>query len=133
MSIFSKAKAQIETGVVVRDFDKLIAEPVSFRLHGKVHTINPVTVQEFWAFTEAMFKIQKVAEDEKVTVADLTHAYLLIFKSICPTMTLKDVENMTQVQLAALLQFVVDTIRGASQVDESDSDPQKKNLQSIKH
>jgi hypothetical protein len=129
MSLFSRSKEQ-EAGIVVRDFDKLVAQPVSFKLHGKVHTLNPVTVQEFWAFTEAMIKIQNLSTKPDVSVADLTEAYLSIFKSACPTITLKDVENMTQPQVAALLQFVVDTIKGASQVE--DYDPQKKNHQSPK-
>ena len=32
---------------VVSDLDAMVAMPVAFRLHGKVHYIKPISVREF--------------------------------------------------------------------------------------
>lgn len=113
--------------MIIRDFDKLIAEPVAFKLHGRVHRVNPITVQEFWKFSEAMIELQRLSQTKDVKIGQLTEGYLLLFRSVCPSIDLSDVEAMTQPQVAALLQFIVDTIKGASQIDEYDA--QKKNPQ----
>lgn len=128
MSLFFK-KPQVEQkpAILMRDLDKLVAEKVSFKLHGKVHVMNPVTVLEFWKFSEAMAQIQLLAIQEGVTIDSLTEGYLGLFHAVCPSITLEDVKNMTQPQIGALLQFVVDTIKGASQVE--DYSVQKKNPQ----
>lgn len=103
--------------LIVRDFDKLVCEPVSFKLHGKAHTLNPITVQEFWRFSESMIQIQALANQKEVTIEQLAKGYLAVFQSVCPSITLQDVEKMSQAQVGALLQFIVDTIKGASQTD----------------
>lgn len=118
--MFSKSRSKQKEPLIVRDLDKLVAEPVSFKLHGKVHVMRPVTVQEFWAFTESMTHIQNLSQKNDVTSGDLVQAYAGIFQSVCPTITAKDVENMTQPQVGALLQFVIDTIKGASQLEDYD-------------
>jgi hypothetical protein len=122
---FKKPQAEVKPSVVLRDFDALVADAVSFKLHGKIHVMNPVTVLEFWKFSESMAQIQLLATQEGVTIDSLTEGYLGIFQSVCPSITLEDVKNMTQPQIGALLQFVVDTIKGASQVEEYQA--QKKN------
>lgn len=118
-------KSKSKPAVVVRDFDKLLTEAVAFRLHGKVHKLNPITVQEFWRFSESMVRMQKLAEQADVTAKELIEGYLTVFQSVCPSMTLKDVEDMSQPQVGALLQLVIDTIQGASQLE--DYDFEKKN------
>lgn len=127
MAFLTGLKKQDSHTLIVRDLDKLVAEPVSFKLHGKVHTLNPVTVEEFWKFSEAMTKMNELTKRDGVTIEEVKLGYLTIFQALCPTITEQDVSNMTQPQVGALLQFVVDTIRGESQLE--DYDAQKKNPQ----
>lgn len=123
MEIFKTNKKQSAT--VIRDFDALVIEPVAFKLHGKIHTLKPISVEELWKFAHAMQAVQSATEKNEISVDGIKGAYLAIFQSVCPSIQMEDVDQMNQAQIGALLQFVIDTIKGASQVDDYEIEKKK--------
>ena len=121
MSLFSlKAKAAQPTAVIVSDLDALIAEPIAFRLQGEVHEIKPVSTVELLKFTNAFARLQALNESSgTLSVADLVDAYTQVISSVCPTITRAHVEGMTQSQIAALFQLVIESVMGKAHVAPS--------------
>ena len=129
VSLFSLKAKPVSTAAVVSDLDALIAEPIAFRLHGEVHEIKPVSTVELLKFTNAFARLQTLNESSgTLTVADLVDAYTHVIASVCPTITREHVEGMTQSQVAALFQLVIESVMGKAHVapNVTASDDKKK-------
>jgi len=101
---------------VYANLDQLIAEPLPFRVHGKVHILKPVTTEEFYFLTNALSRLYTLRDQEKGVKADeLIEAYFQVVSSICSTITRKDIEDMTQPQIGALYSLVLEHATGRSQ------------------
>lgn len=111
---------------VVSDLDAMIAHPIAFRLHGKIHHIKPISVKEFYAFTNAIASIGSLEKQEKVTTAQVIDLYTRIICSVCESITRKDVEMMTQAQCGALLSLIVEAVTGKAHVEPGQVDEKKK-------
>lgn len=98
----------------VTDLDALIAEPVPFRYNGKIHNIKPIALDEFLKFTNAQANLMDAIkkDDVKLTADDLAGRYHSVISSLCDTISLDDVRNMSQPQVAALYQLVIDQVTG---------------------
>lgn len=112
---------------VVSDLDAMIAHPIAFRLHGKIHQIKPISVKEFYAFTNAIASITTLESDNKITTAQVIDLYTRIICSVCDSITRKDVELMTQAQCGALLNLIVEAVTGKAHAEsQAPSDEKKK-------
>ena len=108
-----KVKPQRAVREVVSDLDALVAEPIAFRFAGEVHEIKPVSTLELLRFTNAFAQLQELnGRSDAITVAELVDAYTSVISSVCPSITRDHVEDMTQAQVAALFQLVMDSVVG---------------------
>ena len=120
----SKAKAARELDVVT-DLDAIIAEPVAFRFNGKIYTLKPIQLDEFLKFTNAQNRLSNELKSESAITADsLASSYHAVISSVCDDLTLNDIKSMSQAQVAALYQLVIDMVTG--QVDYGDGAGKKK-------
>lgn len=97
---------------IVSDLDKMIAEPLAFKLHGRVHKIEPISVKEFYAYSNALARLNVLRDSKSIEKEDLVDAYFELYKSVISTIKLQDVEDMTQAQAAALFQLIIDVVTG---------------------
>lgn len=117
-NIFRPARNQSswKEGVgIVADLDALIDEPIRFKLHGKVHTIKPISSQSFLVFTNNLAKLWDLREKNQVTPEELITKYFDLMSSVCETITVQDIKDMTQPQIASLFQLVLDAVSGKAQ------------------
>lgn len=123
MSLFNLRTGKVLDGpeaVVVSDLDAMIANPVAFRLHGKVHQMRPVTVKEFFAYANALVGLERLKSDEKLSDEQIVDLYCQLIQAVCDTVSKDDVKAMTHAQATALLQLVVDHITGKAHAPASD-------------
>lgn len=113
------------TTELVADFDAMSTDPVAFKLNGKIHEIKPITTGEFFAYANAFAKLMAMLDEKKITIqpSELIERYYELFKSVCDTITIDDIRNSNNAQVAGLYQLVVDTVTGKTHAD------QKKTLQ----
>jgi hypothetical protein len=112
---------------VVSDLDAMIADPVPFRYLGRVHKIKPISVLEFYKYTNALANLMALKDRKDATSEDMLDAYFNLFKSVCDTITHKDIESMSTAQIAALFKLTVDSITGAAQATNEVANTEKKN------
>jgi hypothetical protein len=121
MNLFKKSKVDSQPATIVSDLDALISETIAFKVHGKIHKIKPITVEEFVKFSLALSDAQTLQTAESVKTNDLIDVYLKIFQAVCDTIERKDIESMTQPQVGALLQLVVEAVMGKAQGKSGES------------
>lgn len=101
---------------LVSDLDRMLTESIAFKLHGKVHRINPITVEEFYKFTKA-FSLVGGLKAEGISPAEAVTLYHEVISSVAPSVSRKDIEDMTQSQVGALLQLVIEAVTGKAYTD----------------
>lgn len=101
---------------VIVDLDKLTADPQIFRWGGRVHQIKPIDTRTFFILMEKISGLDGIAKDG-VSKEEFVDAYAGVFSAVCDTIDRKDVERMTTPQRGALLQFILDCVRGRAQAD----------------
>jgi hypothetical protein len=115
MGLFNtKPAREAATKNVVADLDKLIAEPVAFRFNGKAHLIKPITTAEFFKITSELAKMDALRKKDTIDNVELIDAYVGLLTAACDTLKREDIENMTQAQVGALFQLVLDCVTGRS-------------------
>lgn len=113
MSLFAFKKPVETTAQVVSDLDALVAEPIAFRFQGKLHEIKPISTLELLRFTNAFAQLQQLNQkSDTISVDELIDAYTSVISSVCPTITREHVKDMTQAQVSALFQLVMDSVVG---------------------
>ncbi len=128
MSRLWPARTQKMDNGPIADLDAIVAEPISFRFKGKIHTLKPVDLKDFLKFTNAQAALMNAANDPavKMTAKELAKRYFDVIEPLCHTITIEDVMSMEQVQIAALYQLIIDMVTG--QIDMGDG---KKKRQKI--
>lgn len=111
---------------IVTDLDALLSEPVPFKFNGKIHTLKPMGLDEFLKYTNAQFEFRSGYENDKSIKEDFAKRFHAVLSSVCETITLDDVMHMTQPQIAALYQLVIDMVCG--QVDQGDGKKKRKRI-----
>jgi flagellar motor switch protein FliM len=103
-----------ETAEVVSDLDSIIVNPVAIKWNGKSHILKPITTAEYLKAAEAMARMDALRAKARndVTVEELVDVYVDVIGSVCDTITKKDILNMTQAQVGALIQAVLDHVTG---------------------
>jgi len=120
-----KVKEQVN---VVSDLDAMIADPVPFRFGGRVHKIKPISVMEFYKYTNALAMLMGLKDKQDASSEDMLDAYYNLFKSVCDTITHSDIQSMSTAQIAALFKLTVDSISGAAQATNEVATNEKKNF-----
>jgi hypothetical protein len=124
----ARTKAQAPKDVPVTDLDAIVAEPVYFKYHGKIHRVEPVTFEDFLKFTNAQSELfSSNRNNEKMTPEQLVARYYSVISSLCKTVSLEDIRSMEQVQIAALYQLIMDMVTGQVKLE----DGKKKTRQKI--
>lgn len=96
----------------VADLDALLVEPVSFKLHRKVHLINPLSVEQFMHLSASLVDIMDLQKKQGLTSEELIDKYYALVSSVCSTVTKDDIREMSQQQVAALFNLIMETITG---------------------
>lgn len=128
-SFLRKYKTQIPDDVtIVADLDRLISAPIYFKLQGKTHQLEPITVERFLELMQGMNVMdilrQKHAKGDTVSKEELYAGYSEVFKAMCKTVGRAEVNQMTESQIGALFQLVLNCVTGKAYVEET----QKKNI-----
>lgn len=129
MGLFNLRTGKVLDGpeaAIVSDLDAMVANPIAFRLHGKVHYLKPVTVKEFFAYANALAGLERLKSDEKLSDEQIVELYSQLIQSVCETVKADDVKLMTHAQATALLQLVIDHITGRAHAPAPKQDEQKK-------
>jgi len=113
MNIFNLKPARPDTNIpVISDLDAMVAESVPFRFGGKVHFIKPISVLEFYQYTQALAKLVDLKDAQSVSGEELVDCYYNLFKAVCDTIEHKDIEKMTTAQASALFALTLDCVTG---------------------
>lgn len=104
------------------NLDKLISDPLPFRLHGKVHTLKPVSTKEFYHLTNSLAHLYTLRDQNKeVKAQEVIDAYYEVIKSLCDTITKEDIQKMTQAQIGAMYALILEHAHGRTeQVDQNE-------------
>lgn len=120
----SRSAALPRGGQLVSDLDKMISDPIAFKWGGRIHTIKPVTTEQFLKVSEAMLTINQLVQKNTLSVEEIIDAYWRVFSAVCDSITKKDVARMTQAQLGALYQIIVETVTGKAHASGEKKTPQ---------
>lgn len=132
MSLFPFSKKETTPAHIVSDLDALIAEPIAFRFQGRVHEIQPISTLELVRFTNAFAALSELnGKSDTISLAELIDAYTRVISAVCPTITRAHVEDMTQAQIAALFQLVMDSVVGKAHAEPGQPEDSKKKLQPV--
>lgn len=120
MGLFSVKPTRNEHQEVnlIADLDALVADPTAFRFKGRTHVIKPITTKEFYKYLTASLRVVNVLKDPKATKDEVIESAHAVIASVCDSITAVDVENMTHPQITALLNLVIETVSGKSQVEK---------------
>lgn len=109
------ARSQKMPVSVVVDLDAIVSNPIAFRWKGRAHEIRPITVKEYFNFTNAKIDFdQTISSDKSLGWESLAIKYYQIISSVCDSITVEDIKDMQHAQVAALYQLVLDKILGIS-------------------
>lgn len=103
------------------DLDLILEKRVSFKLHGMTHLVDPITTQNFFAFTQGILEFRRTQHtDEK----EMNEHFAKIIRSVCSSVLPHHVANMTLIQKSVLLELLAKRIMG--QTDAQVAESQKK-------
>jgi hypothetical protein len=94
------------------DLDKLISEPLRFKLNGTVFTFRPVQVEEFYKLANAFLALGELHNKKELTQDEFVNRHYALFQALCPEFKVEHVRSMTVAQVAALVQAVRDHVHG---------------------
>jgi hypothetical protein len=118
MNLFNLKPARQDNVPIVSDLDAMVAVSVPFRFNGKIHNIKPISVLEFYQYTQALGKLVELKDAEKVSGEELVDCYFNLFKAVCDTITHQDIEKMSTSQASALFALTLDCVTGKAQADQ---------------
>lgn len=96
----------------VADLDAMLVEPVSFKLHGKMHLIKPLSVEQFMVLSASLVDIVELQKQNSITPKELIDKYYALISNVCDSVKRSDIEQMSQQQVSALFNLVIETVTG---------------------
>ena len=108
------------------DLDSIMADTVVFRFKGTDYRLQPVTAGAFMRYSNAIARVAQLYEKKQISEDEVIATYCEIVQSVCPEFTREMLLDMTKLQIAALLQMILDFTQGKVANNE---DVQKKTLQ----
>lgn len=125
MSFLSKIKPARTAAMeaeIVSDLDAIVVKPVSILWQGHAHVLKPISTKEFLLATEAMAKMDALSKQGTgVKMEELVDVYAGVIGSVCDTIGKRELMQMSQAQVGALLQTVVDHVTGRIHAPEKKS------------
>lgn len=118
MSYYDFLKRKQKSITIYQDLDAVLNEPVSFKIVGEVHTLNPPSTEGFYRFIKSMNKLYSLSADS-MTPDEIVGIYCEIILPLVPTLSKASISKMTIQQANALFSFVVETILGKRSDDFS--------------
>jgi len=116
LSILSRIKpsrSAAQPAEIVTDLDALIVKTVSIQWQGRAHVLKPISTAEFLRVTEALAQMDKLRQREGgFKLDELVDVYTDVIGSVCDTIDRREILKMSQAQVAALLQTVIDHVAG---------------------
>ena len=97
---------------VVADIDAIDVKPVAFKWADKIHVLRPITTKEYLKVTETFAKMERLSKEGGYTCDELVDVYAELLASLCDTITRADIMRMTQAQVGAVLQLIIDHVTG---------------------
>ena len=110
---------------VVADLDALTAEPIHFKFQGNKHTIYPFTQVQFLRVMNRYSDIVNRVQEKKLDREERNQLYADLFGQCCATIGRREVDMMTDPQIGALMQLIIDSVTGRIQ-GEAGKDQKKK-------
>jgi hypothetical protein len=107
------------------DLDSILGEETSFRFKGVEYKLAPVTAGAFMKYSNALARVQDLYSKKEISEQEVIETYCEIISSVCPDFTKEMLLDMTKMQVAALLQLVLDFTQGKV---AHNSDVEKKSL-----
>ncbi len=98
-----------------------------FFLHGKRHEIRPILLEEFYGITNSFAEMKNRYSAGPIDSRHLVDMYFRLFRSVVPTISRQDIEEMTQAQCAALFVLILRKLEGRD--DEISTEELKKKSQ----
>lgn len=111
---FLPARQAVEVRVVT-DLDRLISEPVGFMLHGQVRRIKPLTQENFLYMVNELAALDMLRSEKERNPEKIRAAYMALFKKACEPITDEDLKRMTDAQIGALVQQIIECVTGRAQ------------------
>lgn len=107
------------------DLDSIVATEAVFKFKGTEYTLRPITSRAFMEYCNAITEVQDLFKSQEITEDRVLEVYKGVVESVCPTFPVDQVQDMTRLQISALLQMILDFTRG--KIDSND-DVKKKTL-----
>lgn len=111
---FKPSRAAAEVRIVV-DLDRLVSEPMGFMLHGQARRIKPMTQETFLRVTNEIAALDMLRLKRDFDPEKLRKAYLSLFEKACEPITDADLKRMTDAQIGALVQNIIECVTGRAQ------------------
>jgi hypothetical protein len=106
---------------VITDLDAILTRTIAFQLNGKMYKVPPLTVERFTMAVNGLAMIDQLrlrdSEEKKISEKELLDAYEVVFSSVCPSIKRRDIEAMSQQQVAALFNTILAQIMGQKRFD----------------
>ncbi len=101
--------------IEVADLDALVLEPVTIKLHGKSHILNPIDTITYLKFTNEIHKFYR--EENNYTPAEFVTKMHGIVSPLIPSITPQDIEKCSQTQVGALFNVCLNSVSGKLHTD----------------
>lgn len=110
--MFERFKNKNKEVEMIADLDAILVEPVSIKLHGQTHILNPLSVEQVLVFSNKYTVFNDVLTKEKPDADKIINGYFDLIHSVIPTITKEDIEKADQKQLGSLFGLIVRTFTG---------------------
>lgn len=101
------------------DLDALVEESVSFKFKGNVYTLKPMSIETFMKFSNAWWNLQETIKQETISSEESMNISVDLIRSVCDDLPEELIRTqMSVVQVAALIQMVIEKVTGRDSSDE---------------
>lgn len=102
----------------IADLDAMLVQPIEFRLLGRDHVINPISVEQFFLVTTKWADLDELKAVKDIPVEVVLDKYYEIISSVVDSISREDLNQMSMQQIGGALQLVVETVTGKAFVDQ---------------
>src|SRR4051812_4093022 len=88
------------------DIDAVRGKPYTFRFKDRIHTIAPMSVEQFMEVTSAVAHLGSL-QNRKNTQDELIDAHAKLFRLACPTLTRVVVNEMNNQQMCTMFNCIL--------------------------
>ncbi len=107
------------------DLDSIVSTEAIFKFKGVEYVLRSITSRAFMEYCNAITEVQALFRSKEITEDKVLEVYKDVVASVCPEFPVDQVQDMTRLQIAALLQMILDFTQGKISANE---DVKKKTL-----